>query len=126
MDQNELKRQVAKAALSFIDDDCILGVGTGSTVNCLIDALAQSGIRIEAAVSSSEESTRRLQKIGITVVDLNTAGLLDLYIDGADEFDANRYLIKGRWRFDPRKNYCRSRTALCLHCRSEQKSKGAG
>ncbi|MBE9549628.1 MAG: ribose-5-phosphate isomerase A, partial [Proteobacteria bacterium] len=85
MDQNELKRQVAKAALSFIDDDCILGVGTGSTVNCLIDALSESGIRIEAAVSSSEESTHRLQEIGVKVVDLNTAGPLDLYIDGADE-----------------------------------------
>lgn len=95
MDQNELKRQVAKAALSFIDDDCILGVGTGSTVNCLIDALSESGIRIEAAVSSSEESTRRLQEIGVKVVDLNTAGPLDLYIDGADEFNTSRYLIKG-------------------------------
>jgi ribose 5-phosphate isomerase A len=95
MDQNELKRQVAKAALPFIDDDCILGVGTGSTVNCLIDALAASGKRIEAAVSSSEESTRRLEAIGIKVLDLNAAGPLDLYIDGADEFDTNRYLIKG-------------------------------
>ncbi len=95
MTQDQLKRQVAEAALAFIDDDCILGVGTGSTVNCLIDALAQSGKRIEAAVSSSEESTRRLQEIGIQVVDLNTTGSLDLYIDGADEFDSNRFLIKG-------------------------------
>ena len=95
MDQNELERQVAEAALPFIDDDCILGVGTGSTVNCLIDALAASGKRIEAAVSSSEESTRRLEAIGIKVLDLNAVGPLDLYIDGADEFDTNRYLIKG-------------------------------
>lgn len=95
MIQDELKRQVAAAALAFIDDDCILGVGTGSTVNCLIDTLANSGKRIEAAVSSSEESTRRLKEIGIEVLDLNAAGSLDLYIDGADEFDQNRYLIKG-------------------------------
>ncbi len=95
MTQDQLKRQVAEAALAFIDDDCILGVGTGSTVNCLIDALGKSGKRIEAAVSSSEESTKRLEEIGIQVVDLNTAGSLDLYIDGADEFDNNRFLIKG-------------------------------
>ncbi len=95
MTQNELKQQVAEAAIAFIDEDSILGIGTGSTVNCLIEALAASGKRIKAAVSSSEESTRRLQQIDIEVLDLNTAGSLDLYIDGADEFDANRYLIKG-------------------------------
>ncbi len=73
----------------------ILGVGTGSTVNCFIDALAASGVRIEAAVSSSEASTARLKAAGIAVIELNQAGTLDLYIDGADEFDPHRRLIKG-------------------------------
>jgi len=89
------KRQVAETALLHVRADSVLGVGTGSTVNCFIDALAASGKRIEAAVSSSEESTRLLESHGIEVRDLNLAGTLDLYIDGADEFDAHRRLIKG-------------------------------
>jgi ribose 5-phosphate isomerase A len=89
------KQQVAEAALRFVRSDCILGVGTGSTVNCFIEALAASGKRIEAAVSSSEASTALLQSHGIEVTDLNLAGTLDLYIDGADEFDRHRRLIKG-------------------------------
>ena len=93
--QQNLKRQVAEAALSHVRSDSVLGVGTGSTVNCFIEALAASGIRIEAAVSSSEASTRLLQSHGFEVRDLNLAGTLDLYIDGADEFDAHRRLIKG-------------------------------
>jgi ribose 5-phosphate isomerase A len=95
MNQDELKRLVGKAALDYVQPDSIIGVGTGSTVNCFIEALAQSGIRIEAAVSSSEATTRLLQAAGITVVDLNHTGGLDVYIDGADEFDAHRRLIKG-------------------------------
>ncbi len=93
--QNELKRQVAEAALKQVRSDMVLGVGTGSTVNCFIDALGESGIQLEAAVSSSEATTERLKAIGVTVRDLNNAGTLDLYIDGADEFDAHRRLIKG-------------------------------
>lgn len=93
--QQNLKRQVAEAALSHVRPDSVLGVGTGSTVNCFIEALAASGIRIEAAVSSSEASTRLLESHGFEVKDLNLAGTLDLYIDGADEFDAHRRLIKG-------------------------------
>jgi ribose 5-phosphate isomerase A len=89
------KQQVAEAALSWVQSDSVLGVGTGSTVNCFIEALAASGKCIEAAVSSSEASTRLLQSHGIEVMDLNLAGTLDLYIDGADEFDAHRRLIKG-------------------------------
>lgn len=73
----------------------MLGVGTGSTVNCFIDALAAGHIHIEAAVSSSEASSARLKAAGIEVVELNLAGTLDIYIDGADEFDAHRRLIKG-------------------------------
>ena len=95
-DQQQIqKQQVAEAALRFVRSDSVLGVGTGSTVNCFIEALAASGKRIEAAVSSSEASTKLLESHGIEVRDLNLAGTLDLYIDGADEFDAFRRLIKG-------------------------------
>ncbi|MDX2427612.1 MAG: ribose-5-phosphate isomerase RpiA [Xanthomonadales bacterium] len=95
MNQEELKRLVGSAALDHVKADSIIGVGTGSTVNCFIDALINSGIRIEAAVSSSEATTRLLEAGGIRVVDLNQTGGLDVYIDGADEFDAHRRLIKG-------------------------------
>ena len=95
MTQQEQKIEVARAVLEWVRDDMVLGVGTGSTVNCFIDALAESGIRLEAAVSSSEETTRRLRAIGVEVLDLNNAGTLDLYVDGADEFDPHRRLIKG-------------------------------
>ncbi len=95
-DQQQLqKQQVAEAALAWVSPDRVLGVGTGSTVNCFIDALGASGIRIEAAVSSSEATTKRLQSQGIHVRELNLAGTVDVYIDGADEFDAYRRLIKG-------------------------------
>ncbi|MEJ8569075.1 ribose-5-phosphate isomerase RpiA [Elongatibacter sediminis] len=93
--QQEQKIQVAESALALVPDDCVLGVGTGSTVNCFIDALAASGKRLEAAVSSSEATTERLAAAGIQVRELNHAGTLDLYIDGADEFDGHRRLIKG-------------------------------
>jgi len=89
------KQRVAEAALAWVKSDAVLGVGTGSTVNCFIDALAASGVRIEAAVSSSDATTERLEAAGIHVRELNLAGTLDLYIDGADEFDAHRRLIKG-------------------------------
>lgn len=89
------KQQVAEAALKHVRSGIVLGVGTGSTVNCFIDALAESGIQVEAAVSSSEASTALLQSHGIEVRDLNLAGTLDLYIDGADEFDSHCRLIKG-------------------------------
>jgi ribose 5-phosphate isomerase A len=95
MNQDQLKQLVGEAALNHVRSDSIIGVGTGSTVNCFIDALIKSGIRIEAAVSSSEATTSLLQAGGIRVVDLNQTGGLDVYIDGADEFDAHRRLIKG-------------------------------
>jgi ribose 5-phosphate isomerase A len=93
--QQQQKQQVAAAALAWVRQDCILGVGTGSTVNCFIDALAASGKRLEAAVSSSEATSARLRSHGIEVRELNNTGTLDVYIDGADEFDAHRRLIKG-------------------------------
>ena len=93
--QQEQKRQVAEAALKWVREDSVLGVGTGSTVNCFIEALANSRIRLEAAVSSSEATTQLLREIGVEVRELNHAGTLDLYVDGADEFDPHRRLIKG-------------------------------
>ncbi|MEE4216215.1 MAG: ribose-5-phosphate isomerase RpiA [Xanthomonadales bacterium] len=93
--QQEQKRQVAAAALKWVRADSVLGVGTGSTVNCFIEALADSGIRLEAAVSSSDATTALLQSIGVEVLELNHSGTLDLYVDGADEFDPHRRLIKG-------------------------------
>ncbi len=95
MSQDDWKREVGEAAVDYVREDSILGVGTGSTVNAFIDALGASGKRLEAAVSSSEATTARLQGLGIDVIELNAAGTLDLYIDGADEFDAHRRLIKG-------------------------------
>ena len=95
MNQDELKRMVGAAALAHVRPDSIIGVGTGSTVNCFIDALINSDIRIEAAVSSSEATTKLLKAGGIQVMDLNQTGGLDVYIDGADEFDQHRRLIKG-------------------------------
>lgn len=87
------KQAAAKAALSYIDDGIILGVGTGSTVNCLIDLLPQ--VRIKGAIASSEVTESRLKALGIEIFDLNQVGELDLYIDGADEIDADGNMIKG-------------------------------
>ena len=95
MNQDQLKQMVGEAALEYVRPDSIIGVGTGSTVNCFISALKKSGIRLEAAVSSSEATSRLLEDAGVEVVDLNQTGGLDVYIDGADEFDAHRRLIKG-------------------------------
>jgi len=94
---SEAKRQAAEKALEYLpdDDDAIIGVGTGSTVSYFIDALAQYKHRIRGAVSSSEQSTARLRSIGIEIVDLNHAGTLDVYVDGADECDPHKRLIKG-------------------------------
>ena len=95
MNADQLKQQAALAALAHVEEDTILGIGTGSTVDHFIDALAAQKLRIRGAVSSSERSTTRLKRHGIDVLDLNTTGELDLYIDGADESDRHRRLIKG-------------------------------
>ena len=95
MSQERLKIEVAKAAIRYVEDGSVLGVGTGSTVNAFIDQLAASGKRLDGAVSSSEATTERLKQIGVRVLDLNHTGDLDLYIDGADEVDAHKRLIKG-------------------------------
>ena len=92
---NDAKRQAAEAALRYVEDGMVVGVGTGSTVAYFIDALGRERDRIAGAVSSSEDSTRKLQAQGIDVLDLNAAGPLPLYVDGADECDPQRCLIKG-------------------------------
>ncbi|WP_141454016.1 ribose-5-phosphate isomerase RpiA [Pseudoxanthomonas sp. z9] len=93
--QNEHKRLAGEKAIDFVEDGMIVGVGTGSTVAYFIDALARIKDRIAGAVSSSEQSTERLRRHGIEVMDLNATGSLSLYVDGADECDPHKRLIKG-------------------------------
>jgi ribose 5-phosphate isomerase A len=93
--QHLLKIEAAKAAIKYIIDDEIIGIGTGSTVNCFIDLLAEHKHRIKAAVSSSVASTEKLQALGIEVIDLNDAAEIPVYIDGADESNHQLELIKG-------------------------------
>ena len=95
MDQNSLKAAAAKAALAFVPDGSIVGVGTGSTVNFFIDEVIKVRDRIKAAVSSSEASTARLTAGGIEVMTLNDAGPLAVYVDGADEITRHLSMIKG-------------------------------
>ena len=95
MTQDEMKNAAAIKALEFITNDTIVGVGTGSTVNFFIDALASIKGKIVGAVSSSEASTKRLKAHGIEVFDLNSVDVLDVYIDGADEITEHMAMIKG-------------------------------
>lgn len=95
MTQDEMKKAAALKALEFIEKDTIVGVGTGSTVNYFIDALATIKNNIEGAVSSSEESSKRLKAHGIEVFDLNSVDVLDVYVDGADEITKHMSMIKG-------------------------------
>ena len=93
--QDQKKQLAAEAALEFVPDGEVIGVGTGSTVNFFIDALASRKSRIAGAVSSSEASTKRLAAHGIPVLDLNSTGDLGVYVDGADESTRTLELIKG-------------------------------
>jgi ribose 5-phosphate isomerase A len=97
MTQDESKRKAAEAALEYIKDVSILGVGTGSTVNHFIDCLADFNLTqdIAGAVSSSIATTERLKKIGVPVMELSESGDLDVYVDGADEVNPLKQLIKG-------------------------------
>ena len=95
MDQQEKKLLAAKASLEYIQHGCVLGVGTGSTVNELIDLLPSIDDRIESLVSSSRATTERLEKLGFEVTTLNSAGDVDVYIDGADEATKHMHLVKG-------------------------------
>ncbi len=92
---SEAKRLAGEKAVDYVEDGMIVGVGTGSTVAFFIDALGRIKHRIAGAVSSSEQSTQRLRGHGIEVIDLNNAGPLSLYVDGADECDPHKRLIKG-------------------------------
>ncbi len=89
------KQRAAEAAVKYIEEDTIVGVGTGSTVNFFIDALVAQKLRIRGAVSSSNASTERLRHHKIEIFDLNATGDIDLYVDGADECDPHLRLIKG-------------------------------
>ena len=93
--REDQKRLAAERAIGYVEEGSVLGVGTGSTVAYFIDALGARRGLIEAAVSSSEQSTVRLKQHGIRVVDLNSIGTLALYVDGADECDPQKHLIKG-------------------------------
>ncbi len=95
MTQDEMKKAAGWAALQYVKKDTIVGVGTGSTVNHFIDALATIKDDIEGAVSSSEASTKKLKELGIEVFDLNSVDSIDVYVDGADEINDRMDMIKG-------------------------------
>lgn len=99
MDQNELKKAVAKAAADYVrqrlDDRTVIGVGTGSTANLFIEYLGEFRHDIHATVASSEETARRLKALQIPVIDLNAASEVSIYVDGADEANAYLHLVKG-------------------------------
>lgn len=95
LDQNALKKAVAEAALAYVVKGEVLGVGTGSTANFFIDALASMKHDIPAAVASSEATATRLKAIGIDVVELNNVASLSVYVDGADEINPHLHMIKG-------------------------------
>jgi ribose 5-phosphate isomerase A len=95
MNQDELKQQVAEAAIEYVEMGAVIGVGTGSTANHFIDALAKIKGRIDGTVASSVASAQRLKSHGIPVMDLNQVGQLSVYVDGADETNAFLHLIKG-------------------------------
>ena len=94
-EQDDNKKRAALAAMSYLNDGIVLGVGTGSTVNHFIDALPREKSKIEAVVSSSAKSTERLRALGIEVVELADVPTIDLYVDGADEATKHRHLVKG-------------------------------
>ena len=96
MDQNALKKQVAEAALRYVPEGEVVGVGTGSTANHFIDLLAAHRHDFKGAVASSEATAERLKSHGIPVYDLNSAGELEFYVDGADETNDRLELIKAR------------------------------
>jgi ribose 5-phosphate isomerase A len=95
MTQDELKALVGQAATTHVEPGTVIGVGTGSTVNCFIEALGRMPQRIRGAVSSSEASSARLRALGIEVLDANSVEALAVYIDGADEIDHHGHMIKG-------------------------------
>ncbi|HEY5994706.1 MAG TPA: ribose-5-phosphate isomerase RpiA [Gallionellaceae bacterium] len=95
MTQDDMKRAVAQAAIEHVPNDCIVGVGTGSTANFFIDELGRIKHKLRGAVASSEASAKRLQGHGIEVISLNDAGTLPVYVDGADEITRHLHMVKG-------------------------------
>ncbi|ADV85478.1 TPA: ribose-5-phosphate isomerase RpiA [Vibrio vulnificus] len=95
MTQDEMKKAAGWAALKYVEKGSIVGVGTGSTVNHFIDALGTMSEEIKGAVSSSIASTEKLEALGIKIFDCNEVASLDIYVDGADEINADREMIKG-------------------------------
>jgi ribose 5-phosphate isomerase A len=95
MTQDELKAAVGRAAVAFVTPGSVLGVGTGSTVNKFIDALAEARVPLKGAVSSSEQSTQRLKAHGFAVLEAQAVDRLAVYVDGADEIDPRGFMIKG-------------------------------
>ena len=95
MDANAQKKAAAEAALKYVEDDMVVGVGTGSTVNFFIDALAGMRARVKTTVASSEASARRLRELRIPVAELNDTDGCDLYVDGADEVTEHLAMVKG-------------------------------
>lgn len=95
MTQDDKKRAAARAALAYVQPGSIIGVGTGSTVTYFIEALGEIKNDIEGAVSSSDDSTKKLKALGIEVLDLNSVSQFDIYVDGADEITEHMHMIKG-------------------------------
>jgi ribose 5-phosphate isomerase A len=95
MSSDEMKKRAAEAALHYVEENTVVGVGTGSTVNYFIDALSRIKHRVEGAVASSEATAQRLKACRIPVLDLNAAGPLPLYVDGADEVNRHLQMVKG-------------------------------
>ena len=95
MDQLEMKKLAARAALKYVKPDTIVGVGSGSTVNCFIEALGELKDQIQGAVASSKASEELLRKQGIEVFSANDVSSLDIYVDGADEINPQKMMIKG-------------------------------
>ena len=116
INQEELKKRVAKAAIDYIQQDMIIGVGTGSTINYFIEELKNIRHKIDLIVSSSEETSNRLKALNFKVVDLNYTGIVDIYVDGADEANEHKELIKGGGAALTREKICRvsSRKFVCI------------
>ena len=116
IDQNEMKRLVAKKAVEYVPRNAIIGVGTGSTADLFIDELAQIKEQIIGAIASSNRTAERLTSYGIKVFDVNEITEVPVYIDGADEIDPNGYMIKGGGAAHTREKICASvaRQFICI------------
>lgn len=117
MTQDEMKKPCGWAALKYVEKGSIVGVGTGSTVNHFIDALGTIKDEIKGAVSSSIASTAKLEALGIRVYDCNDVSELDIYVDGADEINPERDMIKGGGAALTREKSSQRLPKICVYCR---------